>query len=54
MGPFLDEITFELGQGPKDMEDEFPAGGGRIDLLGEAFEADSPPLQLGDDSDQDA
>lgn len=52
MRPLLDQVALELRQRTKDMEDELAAGGGGIDLLGETFEANSPPLQLGDGLDQ--
>jgi hypothetical protein len=35
---FADQVTFELGQGGEDMEDELAAGGGGVDRLLEAAE----------------
>src|SRR2546422_1078536 len=46
--PFADDIPFEFGQGGEDVEDQLAAAGGGVDLLGQAFEADPPPLQPGD------
>ncbi len=50
--PLPDQVAFELGQGAKDMEDELPAGGGRVDLLGQALEADPPLRERRDHLDQ--
>jgi hypothetical protein len=44
---FHDYIPLELGQGAEDMEDEFPAACGGINLLGEAFKATIPAIQFG-------
>ena len=51
-GAFADEISFELGQGGKDVEDELAAGGGGVDRLLEAAEADAALGQAGDGVDQ--
>jgi len=42
MGSLLDEISFELGKRGKDMEDEPPSGGGRVDCLLQRPEPDTP------------
>src|SRR4051794_25078067 len=40
-----DHVPLEIGQGREDMEDELPAAGGGVDLLGQALEADPPILE---------
>jgi hypothetical protein len=52
VGPFADEVAFELGQGGEDMEDELAAGGGGVDRLLEAAEPDPAVGQAGDGVDQ--
>ena len=51
-GAFADEVTFELGQGREDVEDELAAGGGGVDRLLEAAEPDAAVGQAGDGVDQ--
>src|SRR4051812_5133129 len=48
MRPFPNQIALELGQGPEDVEDEFAAWGGGVDLLGERLEANPPLSERGD------
>ena len=52
MSAFADEVTLELSQRAEDVEDELAAGGGGVDLLGEALKADPALRQGGDDLDQ--
>lgn len=52
LGALADDVAFELGQRPEDMEDELPAGGGRIDVLGDALEPDLPVCQSPDRFDE--
>src|SRR5262245_7881320 len=47
-GPLPDDIPLELGQGPKDVEDELPAAGRRVDGLLQALEAHPAVAQIGD------
>ncbi len=46
--PLLDDVPLKLSKSPKDMENEFPAAGGGIDLLGQALKANVSAMQLGD------
>src|SRR5689334_748762 len=46
--PLLDDVPLKLRQRPEDVEDEFPAGGGGIDVLREAFKADLTVVELSD------
>jgi hypothetical protein len=46
LGPLADEIPLELGQGPENMEDQLAPRCRRVDLLGQAPEA-NPPLRQG-------
>jgi hypothetical protein len=46
------DVSLELRQGAEDVEDQFVRRGGRVDLLGQAFEPDSPLVELGDELDQ--
>jgi hypothetical protein len=41
-----------LGQRTEEVEDELPAAGRRVDLLGEALEADAPRVEVGDGPDE--
>ena len=50
--PLADDVALELGEGGEDVEDQLPAAGGRVDLLGEALEADPSLLELADRLDQ--
>src|SRR5688500_10139439 len=50
--PLLDDVPLKLSKSPKDMENEFPAAGGGIDLLGQALKADLMTMQLGDPLDE--
>jgi RibD C-terminal domain len=52
VGPFADEVAFELGQGGEHMEDELAARGGGVDRLLEAAEPDAAISQPIDDVDQ--
>ena len=50
--PLLDDVPLKLSKSPKDMENEFPAAGGGINLLGQALKADLAAMQLGDPLDE--
>src|SRR6266496_4618469 len=39
LGSFPDQIPLKFSQRPKDMEDQFSAAGGGINIFGDAFEA---------------
>lgn len=47
IGSFSNEVSLELGQCPKDMEDQLATTGGGIDLLREALEPDPAAIELG-------
>jgi transposase len=49
--PHSDDIPLEFRQCPEDVEDEFSAGGGGVDLLRDAFKANLPVVKLSDTSD---
>jgi hypothetical protein len=51
-GPLPDEITLELRQCPKKMEDQATAGGRGVNVFGDGPEADAFALQFGDDLNQ--
>src|ERR1700736_5936432 len=50
--PLPNEITLELGQRAKDMEDELAAWGGGIDVFLDAAEPDVATLKLGNGVDE--
>jgi hypothetical protein len=52
LGALPDDVPLELRQGAEDVEDELPPGGGGVDLLGEALEADALGVQGGDGLDE--
>ena len=52
MGALPDQVAFELGQRPEDVEDELAAAGGGVDLLLQGLEADAPLLKQGDGVDE--
>src|SRR6267142_1066693 len=51
-GALDDQFADELGQRGEDVEDQPAAGGGGVQGLVQALEADSLPAQRGDDGDQ--
>jgi hypothetical protein len=52
MGPLPDQVTLELGQRPKDMEDQLAPWGGRVDLLRQTLEANAALRERRHDLDQ--
>ena len=48
LGALADDVALKLSKGTEDVEDELPAAGRGVDLLGQALEADPPLLQSGD------
>jgi hypothetical protein len=51
-GAFDDQLADELGQRGEDVEHQPAAGGGGVQGLVQALEADPLPAQRGDDGDQ--
>lgn len=47
-----DQVTLELSERSKNMEDHFAARGRRVDLFGQATKADSPIMDVGHGSNQ--
>src|SRR3954452_20221582 len=52
LGALADDVTLELRKGAEDVEDELPAAGRGVDLLGEALEADTLAVELRDGLDE--
>src|SRR5215207_9794274 len=52
LGALADDVALELRKGAEDMEDELPAAGCGVDLLGEALEADTLAVELSDGLDE--
>src|SRR5215218_3657956 len=48
LGTLTDGVALELGKGAEDVDDELPAAGRGVDLLGEALEADALAVELRD------
>src|SRR5215210_5885271 len=48
LGALADDVALELRKGTEDVEDELPAAGRGVDLLGEALEADALAVKLPD------
>src|SRR3954464_14184381 len=48
LGALADDVALELRKGAEDVEDELPAAGRGVDLLGEALEADALAVKLPD------
>jgi len=46
------DVPLKFRQCPKDVENEFPAGGGDVDVFGEALEANLAGLELCDAGDE--
>lgn len=49
---FAQKLAFEAGEGSEDMEEQFSAGGGRVQLLGDRCEGHSPGFEIRDEFDQ--
>jgi hypothetical protein len=49
---FLDNIPLKLGKCLEDMENEFPAAGGGVDVLCQALKADVSTVQIGEPLDE--
>jgi hypothetical protein len=52
LGTLTDDVALELGKGAEDVEDELPAAGRGVDLLGKALEADALAVKPRDRLDQ--
>src|SRR4051794_15763398 len=52
LGALADDVALELRKGAEDVEDELPAAGRGVDLLGEALEADAAAVKLCDGLDK--
>src|SRR5215203_3508691 len=52
LGALANDVALELGKGAEDVEDELPAAGRGVDVLGEALEADALAVELRDGLDQ--
>src|SRR5215213_1323222 len=52
LGALADDVALELGKGAEDVEDELPAAGRGVDLLGEALEANALAVELSDRLDE--
>src|SRR5215207_20720 len=52
LGALADDVALELRKGAEDVEDELPAAGRGVDLLGEALEADTLAVEPRDRLDQ--
>ena len=46
--PFRNDIPLKFGKRPEDMENEFPAASGGIDVFRQALKPDVSAVQLGD------
>ncbi len=51
-GAFADQFSFHLGEAGEDVEHEPAAGGGGVDVLGQAAEADLAGVEVGDEVDE--